>query len=293
MVASTASVRGSSCVDVVPLVQDREENREIDGGHRDELRSVPNALRYAQGRNGHSADRIIAYRAARIRLSPGAVVLQPPVNRLPSISAFFPAYNEEHNVAGMVERLRAVLPRVADEYEIIIVDDGSADRTGAIADELAAQDPHVRVVHHPANRGYGGALKSGFAASRNEYVFFTDGDGQFDVEEIERLLPFVPDYDIVVGYRMERAEGGLRQLNASAWNRLVRLLFRVPVARRRLRVQALQAPRLRDDPSRGRGRDDQHRDPGAHGARWLSRHRGRRASLAARRTASRRARTRW
>ncbi len=157
------------------------------------------------------------------------MVLQPPVNRLPSISAFFPAYNEEHNVAGMVERLRAVLPRVAEEYEIIIVDDGSADRTGAIADELAAQDPHVRVVHHPANRGYGGALKSGFAASRNEYVFFTDGDGQFDVEEIERLLPFVPDYDIVVGYRLVRAEGGLRQLNASAWNRLVRLLFRVPV----------------------------------------------------------------
>lgn len=129
----------------------------------------------------------------------------------------------------MVERMTAVLARVADDYEIIVVDDGSADRTGAVADELAAADPHVRVVHHPVNRGYGGALKSGFAASRKAYVFFTDGDGQFDVAEIERLLPFVPEYDVVVGYRLDRAEGGLRKLNAAAWNGLVHRLFHIPV----------------------------------------------------------------
>jgi glycosyltransferase involved in cell wall biosynthesis len=151
------------------------------------------------------------------------------VNRLPGISAFFPAYNEERNVAGMVERLSAVLSRVADNYEITVVNDGSADRTGAIADEIAAADPHVHAIHHAVNRGYGGALKSGFAASRKEYVFFTDGDGQFDVAEIERLLPNVPEYDVVVGYRLERAEGGLRRLNASAWNWLVRRLFHIPV----------------------------------------------------------------
>ncbi len=129
----------------------------------------------------------------------------------------------------MVERMTAVLPRVADDYEIIVVNDGSADRTGAVADELAQRDPHVRVVHHPVNRGYGGALKSGFAASRKAYVFFTDGDGQFDVAEIERLLPFVPEYDVVVGYRLDRVEGGLRKLNAVLWNGLVRGLFRIPV----------------------------------------------------------------
>jgi len=151
------------------------------------------------------------------------------VARLPSISAFFPAYNEERNVPGMVERLRAVLPRIADDYEIIVVNDGSADRTGAIADGLAADDAHVRVVHHPTNRGYGGALKSGFSASRKEYVFFTDGDGQFDVSEIDRLLPFVPEYDVVVGYRIDRAEGGIRKLNAGAWNVLVRRLFGISV----------------------------------------------------------------
>jgi glycosyltransferase involved in cell wall biosynthesis len=151
------------------------------------------------------------------------------VTRLPSISVFFPAYNEERNVPGMVERLRAVLPRIADDWEIIVVNDGSADHTGAVADALAAEDARVRVVHHPTNRGYGGALKSGFAASRKEYVFFTDGDGQFDVAELDRLLPFVPEYDVVVGYRLERAEGGVRQLNAALWNALVKRSFGIPV----------------------------------------------------------------
>jgi glycosyltransferase involved in cell wall biosynthesis len=151
-----------------------------------------------------------------------------PPGRLSSISAFFPAFNEERNVPLMVERLTAVLPTVADDYEIIVVNDGSADRTGAVADELAAADPHVRAVHHPVNRGYGGALKSGFAASRKAYVFFTDGDGQFDVGEIDRLTPFVPEYDVVVGYRLDRAEGGLRKLNAGLWNALVHRLFHIP-----------------------------------------------------------------
>ena len=150
------------------------------------------------------------------------------MDRLPSISAFFPAYNEEANVASMVERLRGVLPGVADDYEIIIVDDGSQDRTPEIADQLAAADPRVRVVHHAQNRGYGGALKSGFEASRKAYVFFTDGDGQFDVAEIAQLLPHLPHYDVVIGYRIHRAEGGLRRLNAGAWNLLVRRLFGIP-----------------------------------------------------------------
>lgn len=151
------------------------------------------------------------------------------MNRLPSISAFFPAYNEEANVPAMVERLREVLPRVADDYEIIVVNDGSHDRTAEVADGLAADDPqHVRVVHHAQNRGYGGALKSGFAASRKTYVFFTDGDGQFDVGEIPALLPYVPEHDVVIGYRIDRAEGGLRRLNAGAWNLLVRRLFGIP-----------------------------------------------------------------
>ncbi len=150
------------------------------------------------------------------------------MDRLPSISAFFPAYNEEGNVTAMVERFTAVLPQLADDYEIIVVNDGSRDRTAEIADGLAAADPHVRVVHHGQNRGYGGALKSGFDASQKAYVFFTDGDGQFDVAEIANLLPHIPEYDVVIGYRIDRAEGGLRRLNAGAWNFLVRQLFGIP-----------------------------------------------------------------
>ncbi len=150
------------------------------------------------------------------------------MDRLPSISAFFPAYNEEGNVAAMVERFTAVLPKLADDYEIIVVNDGSRDRTAEIADGLAAADPHVRVVHHQQNRGYGGALKSGFTASQKAYVFFTDGDGQFDVAEIANLLPHIPQYDVVIGYRIDRAEGGLRRVNAGAWNFLVRRLFGIP-----------------------------------------------------------------
>jgi glycosyltransferase involved in cell wall biosynthesis len=150
------------------------------------------------------------------------------VDRLPGISAFFPAFNEEANVPTMVERLRDVLPTVSDDYEIIVVNDGSHDRTAEVADALAAADPHVRVIHHPQNRGYGGALKSGFTASQKPYVFFTDGDGQFDVAEITKLLPCVPEYDVVIGYRIDRAEGGLRRVNAGAWNWLVRRLFGIP-----------------------------------------------------------------
>ena len=150
------------------------------------------------------------------------------MDRLPGISAFFPAFNEEANVPTMVERLREVLPSVSDDYEIIVVNDGSHDRTAEVADALAAADPHVRVVHHPQNRGYGGALKSGFTASRKPYVFFTDGDGQFDVAEITKLVPYVPEYDVVIGYRIDRAEGGLRRVNAGAWNWLVRRLFGIP-----------------------------------------------------------------
>src|SRR5690349_14693353 len=128
----------------------------------------------------------------------------------------------------MVERLGAVLPQVSDDYEIIVVDDGSADRTAEIATALAAADPRVRLVRHQQNRGYGGALKSGFAAATKKYVFFTDGDGQFDVGEITSLLPYVPQHDVVIGYRIDRAEGGLRRVNAGAWNFLVRNLFGIP-----------------------------------------------------------------
>lgn len=149
--------------------------------------------------------------------------------KLSGLSAFFPAHDEEANVVPMAEKLLAVLPQVAARFELVIVDDGSRDRTGALADEFARTHPGVRVVHHAVNRGYGGAIKSGLAACRLDYVFYTDGDCQFDPVEIARLIGQLHRADVIIGYRARRADGVVRWLNGVAWNVLIRALFRLPV----------------------------------------------------------------
>jgi glycosyltransferase involved in cell wall biosynthesis len=151
------------------------------------------------------------------------------LNRLTSLSVFFPSYNEEPNVKRMVDAFRGVLPQVAEDYEIIIVNDGSQDKTGEVADQLAKEDPKVRAVHHEENLGYGAAVRSGIKASTKEYLFFTDGDGQFDVSQLSLLVPLVPQYDGVIGFRLNRQDPWIRKLNAWAWNRLVRLLLGLKV----------------------------------------------------------------
>jgi glycosyltransferase involved in cell wall biosynthesis len=142
-----------------------------------------------------------------------------------SLSLFFPMYNEAENVEESVRSALAVLPGLVDDFEIIVVNDGSRDRTGALAAELAARDPRVRVVQHPVNRGYGASLKSGFGAATRELVFFTDGDLQFDLGELELLLREIDVADVVVGYRIDRQDPLHRRLNAYLWNRLVRLVL--------------------------------------------------------------------
>jgi len=146
-----------------------------------------------------------------------------------NLSVFFPAYNEERNVERMVEALERVLPQVAEDFEIIIVNDGSMDKTGEIADRLVKEDPKVRVVHHERNLGYGAAIRSGINACRKEYLFFTDGDGQFDVSQLSLFIPLMPEYDAVIGFRLNRQDPWIRKLNAWAWNRLVRLMFGLKV----------------------------------------------------------------
>jgi glycosyltransferase involved in cell wall biosynthesis len=151
------------------------------------------------------------------------------VKKLPGLSAFFPAFDEERTVIEVARQILAVVSRVAERGELIIVDDGSRDRTGQLADSLARADPAVRVIHHRVNRGYGAAVRSGLAAARLDYVFATDGDGQFDPAQIERLLGGLAAADVVVGYRRGRADHVLRRANTWAWNRLVRALFHLPV----------------------------------------------------------------
>lgn len=143
-----------------------------------------------------------------------------------SLSVFFPCYNEQANVERVVRRAVEVLDGLVTDWEVIVVDDGSSDDTGDIADRLADGDRRIRAVHHPRNLGYGRALRSGFAAARKEYVFYTDGDGQFDVTELAELLALRGEADIVSGYRRNRSDGVLRRINAAAWGRLVQLLLR-------------------------------------------------------------------
>jgi len=153
----------------------------------------------------------------------------PPVSgaRVVGLSYFFPAHDEEANLEPLVEEALAVLPALAETFEIIAVDDGSRDSTAAIADRLAEAHPGtVRVVHHPTNLGYGAAIRSGFRAARQPLICFTDGDRQFRVADLARLLARLaePDApDAVVGYRIRRADPLVRTVYA----RLYRLATRV------------------------------------------------------------------
>ena len=142
-----------------------------------------------------------------------------------SISVFFPCYNEQDNVAGTVEQALAVLEKLKADFEIIIVDDGSSDATGQIAEEIAGRNSKVKVVHHPTNLGYGAALQSGFKAATKKLVFYTDGDGQFDISEMPPLLPMMGQYDIVSCFRLNRQDSPIRKINGWAWTKAVCLLF--------------------------------------------------------------------
>lgn len=145
--------------------------------------------------------------------------------RLPGLSFFFPALNEEDNVAPIVEEALTILPLYADELEITVVDDGSSDRTGAIADELATKDPRVRVIHHGTRRGYGGAVRSGLQAATKPWVFFTDGDRQFALEDLALLIAASDGADAVVGFRRKRADPARRLFVAWVYNHLISALF--------------------------------------------------------------------
>ena len=147
------------------------------------------------------------------------------VDQRPSISFFFPAFNDAGTIRWLVEDGFRVLPTLTDDFEIIIVNDGSFDETGPIADELAAQHDEVRVVHHPVNLGYGAALQSGFAAAGKDLIFYTDGDRQFNVGELPKLMAEIDGAGIVSGYRIARAEGQDRRLSSNVYNFVTKKLF--------------------------------------------------------------------
>ncbi len=148
-----------------------------------------------------------------------------PLDRTVSLSIAMPAWNEAENIAPMLEDVVRVAESVSNDYEVIVVDDGSTDATAAEVTRFASEHPAVRLVQHPRNQGYGAAVFSGLTAATKDWVFFTDSDRQFVLDEIRLLLDKAPEADMVVGYRAPRRDPPLRLLYAWGWNTLVALLF--------------------------------------------------------------------
>jgi glycosyltransferase involved in cell wall biosynthesis len=147
------------------------------------------------------------------------------VRQVKSIAVAMPAYNEAENIAAMIQDVIQVMDTLTDDYEVIVVDDGSRDGTGQVVESLAQRHPQVRLVLHEVNQGYGAAVFNGLTSASKELVFFTDSDRQFDLREIEKLLERLDKADLVVGYRTPRRDPFMRKLNGWGWSLLVTLLF--------------------------------------------------------------------
>ena len=145
------------------------------------------------------------------------------------MSIFFPAYNDWGTIASLVVLAAAVVRDLTDDWEIIVVNDASPDHTPLILGELLRYVPHLRIVEHERNRGYGGALRSGFAAATKEYIFYTDGDAQYDVRELRSLWENRSDADLVNGYKIARADPLHRIIIGRIYHHIVRLAFRLHV----------------------------------------------------------------
>ena len=149
--------------------------------------------------------------------------------RLSGVSAMFPCYNDATTITALVDDVHAALTPHADDIEVIVVNDGSADDSREVLDRSAATRPWLRVIHHDKNRGYGGALISGFGAARMEWIFYTDGDAQYDAKEAALLAPLaVDDVDVVQGFKLGRGDPLHRKVIGRVYHHVVKLLFRLP-----------------------------------------------------------------
>jgi glycosyltransferase involved in cell wall biosynthesis len=145
-----------------------------------------------------------------------------------TLSVFFPAYFDENNIGKVVDKAVQVLEEInIKDYEITIIEDGSPDKTNEVADELAAKYEKVKVIHHKINQGYGATLYEGFMTAKCEYVFYTDGDNQFDLAELKKFIAMVPFSDIVVGFRKKKQYSTYRKITSLVYNYLLRFLFKI------------------------------------------------------------------
>ena len=146
------------------------------------------------------------------------------------ISVFFPAFNDEKTIGILVSQALSLLPSLTDNYEVVVINDGSADATQHVLEELALRSQHLKLVNHERNLGYGMALRSGFSHATKELIFYTDGDGQYDVREIPNLLRLMTgDRQVVTGYKIKRSDARHRRIVGAVYNQLARLLFNLPV----------------------------------------------------------------
>jgi len=146
-----------------------------------------------------------------------------------SISAVLPAHNEAENIRTTVENCVTYLENNVSDYEVVVVNDGSSDDTQYIVEGLASTNSKVVLVNHPVNTGYGSALRSGFEKASCEYIFFMDSDGQFDINDLDRLIPLLSAKDVVIGYREDRADSLVRSLNAWLYGLYIYLTFGLKV----------------------------------------------------------------
>ena len=147
-----------------------------------------------------------------------------------SLTAFFPAYNDQHSIENIIRTAAEEMRKVADDFEVLVVDDGSKDQTGAILDRLSAELPYLRVIHHPRNLGYGAALITGFTNAKKDLIFYTDGDGQYDVREMHNLFARLkPNIDLVNGYKVKRADSWYRVWIGAAYRNAMRWAFRLQI----------------------------------------------------------------
>ncbi|MFQ5864018.1 MAG: glycosyltransferase family 2 protein [bacterium] len=143
------------------------------------------------------------------------------------ITIVLPAYNEEENIEKAMQSSLKMAEKVAEHYEVIVVDDGSTDSTGEICEDLSRQNRHLKVIRHKSNQGYGAALRNGFTSAQYKLVFYTDADNQFDISELRYLLRLMDTYDVVTGFRVYRYDSPLRIFLSWVYNKLVKQIFGV------------------------------------------------------------------
>ena len=148
-----------------------------------------------------------------------------PLKKLSSLSIYFPAYYDENTIEPLTRASVAVARQLSDDIEIIIVHDQSPDRTGGVADRMAKEFKEVRAIHHPENRGVGNAMISGYHHATKDWVFYTDGDAQYDVNELPLLAEHATTYDVIIGYRLKRAEGFKRVFTSKCFHLLIFIFF--------------------------------------------------------------------